>query len=335
MALTGIAASLFLAGCGGGSGSSSTTPPVVNTCANGAVDYPTCTPAITPANLQLTVPAPPFAQGSQDLVAFTYLNDIRSSLGLGKLAYSAELTKSASNHANYLQVNGLNISSFHIEDAALPGFTGIYPSDRALFAGYTTLGGVNEVIAVSNTKAGATQRLIDTIYHRAALFAQEYTEVGSASYCNQIVGSACFVFEVGFKKAQSNASDFVMVYPKDGQTNITLSMGGENPNPFPEISVADAGSKIGYPVTFAVEKNQTLTVTTFTIAEAGQQLALDTWLLTASNDTKISKNEAYLTKKGAMKPSTTYNVSFVGTANSKNVSKKWSFTTAAEQVHSF
>lgn len=341
LVLSSIAASLMLTGCGGGSGSSSTptSHPVVNTCSNGATDYPTCTPAIVPADLQLTVPAPPFAEGSQSLIAFNYLNDLRMSLGLGKFAYSPEITKSTANHANYMVLNAATFAdpvSFHNEISINPGFTGILPPDRAQFAGYASVN-VTEVIAASNTMAGAVQRLIDTIYHRAALLNQQYTDIGSSVNCFPLHGDECHVINVGYKKAQRNASDFVMVYPKDGQTNITLSMGLEAPNPFPEITYEDAVTKIGYPVTFAVEAHQTLVVTKFTISEAGQTIPMPAWILTSANDPNnhVQGNEAYLTAKGALKPNTTYNVAFEGTANGKNVSKNWNFATADRQLPSF
>lgn len=369
---TGVVAALLLSGCGGGGSSSPATsappvavtcangasdypactplivggstptapvPPVVATCTNGASDYPVCTPAIIPADLQLTVPAPPFAIGSQALDAFNYLNDVRVSSGLGKLAYSAELTKGTENHAHYMVVNSASYTDqlqMHFEIAINPGFTGVGPWDRALFAGYAS-SNVTEDIAVSNTMAGAVQRLLDTVYHRGTLLNQEYRDVGSSVNACPLHGEDCNVINLGYKVPQRNAADFVMVYPKDGQSNVTLSMGSEAPNPFPEIAGADATTLIGYPVTFAAEAHQTLVVTSFTITEAGKTDPLPAWLLTQATDVNhaVRSNEAYLTAKGALKPSTTYNMSFTGSANGKSISKKWSFSTADRQLPSF
>lgn len=46
-ALMIVAALVTLAACGGGGSSSVTPPPPVNTCSNGALDYPACTPPVS------------------------------------------------------------------------------------------------------------------------------------------------------------------------------------------------------------------------------------------------------------------------------------------------
>lgn len=326
-----IVSALILAACGGG-GSTPNTP-VAQTCANGALDYPTCTPAVTPADLQLTVPAPPYAAGSEDLKAFDYLNDWRSSQGLGKLAYSPEMTKSAQAHSNYVALNGDTDPnfSFHVENSTRSGFTGVNVIDRVRYAGYATNGWVSEVAAAGNNQTAAVQRLIDTVYHRAVLMSQSARDVGgywTASPTTQ-VGSE--IINIGYKTPQRNASDFTMFYPKTGQTNVALSMCNESPKPFPEVVDGTGCTAIGYPVSFSAAEGQTLTVTSFTITENGATAALSAWLMTKTNDTNgiLGSHESFLTVKGAMKPLTTYNVSFVGTANGRNVSAKWSFTTAA------
>lgn len=328
---------LILSACGGGGGGVSTpvavTPPV--TCiapqvlTNGACVTPA--PTVTPADLQVSVPTPPFVSGSEDLKAFDFFNDFRSSLGLGKLAYSAELTKSASNHQAYIYLNYKEPNfSFHIEDPTKLGFTGLGPFDRAHFAGYATNGRVSEDAAFHNTKSSAFQRLIDTVYHRNDLMKQSYRDIGS-NWSESPDGGGSLIVNIGYKTAQRNASDFVMVYPRDGQTNISKSMCGESPWPFPEIKVEQGCTLVGYPISFIAEASQDLLVTSFTVVEGTQTTPMSAWLLTKSNDPNLylQKNEAYLTAKGALKPNTQYSVSFSGSINGKPVEKKWSFTTGS------
>lgn len=348
-----ILAAIFLTACGGGGGSSSTAPtppPVATTCSNGGTDYPTCTAPVTAAQLQLTVSAPPLAAGSQELAAFNYLNNFRQSLGLGLLAYSAPLTLASKNHANYLVLNHV---FQHSEDPGKPGFTGVSDTDRANFAGYATNYFVSAGGSSANTMAGAIQALINTVYHRGTLIRQSWTDQGMTGFCDGVCDSpvAEVYLNVAQKTAngQTNASDFVMMYPLDKQANINLTTAGDNINPFPDITGGVFG-KVGYPVSFAIEASQTLVLKDFTMTESGGSTPLNAYVYTASNDPNklIPNNEAWLTAKAQLKPSTTYNMALHGTINGnefgciggkivfgKTPGCFWSFTTASGLVPSF
>lgn len=333
-----LAVSFALTACGGGSTPTSVTPPVV-------VTPPP--PTVIPADLQLTVPAPPFAAGSDQLVAFNFVNDFRRSLGLGLYAYNEALTKASLNHVNYVLTNNSG-ADYHKEIATMPGFTGVNPIDRANFAGYATNNFVTEDGGSSRTLLGGMQRLIDTVYHRTTFIGQGYKDIGFSFTnipCPQCFGTLSFNVNIGAISKQRNASDFVMVYPKNGETNVNLSMGAETPNPFPEIKIPNFPEPttpannplllIGYPITIAVEASQVLKVTSFTTTEAGQTAPLPAWLVTFDNDQNriVQPNEANLTAKGALKPNTVYNVSFIGSANGRDIIRNWSFTTASRQLN--
>ncbi len=77
-----ITATLALVACGGGGGGGSTVtpPPVVNTCSNGASDYPTCTPAPTITGIATTpaTGATDVALGSNVQVTFTTNGTLKS-----------------------------------------------------------------------------------------------------------------------------------------------------------------------------------------------------------------------------------------------------------------
>lgn len=304
---------------------------------------PVLAPGVLPGNLQVNVTPPPATVSADVLGAFNALNDFRASVGLGRLNYSPELSVAAKNHQDYQLKNYLSPTySFHFEDPLGAGFTGVSPIDRARFAGYTTNNYVTEDGVGAFTGKGGVQALIDTIYHRSSMAGQDYRDVGFSWFTTTRIlrdGSklidGSLLFDIGYKTTpQRNASDFYWVYPTSDQVNVNLSMCGETPFPFPEIDRSKGCDLIGYPVSFIAEKSQTLVVTKFTIKIAGTTNNLDAWLLTQNTDPNkyLPANEAYLTPKGAMKPNTTYEVSFVGTINGKAVSKDWKFTTASQQI---
>ncbi len=348
LALTSIALATLLTACGGGGGSTSTpTDPVVKTCANGANDYPTC--KFFPADLQLTVPTPPFAEGSDDMLAFNYLNNERSLGGLGKLAYSAELTKAAASHANYYFLNkskpGLDP---HIEVNSYPGFTGIAPTDRAKAAGYIvgTSGAVSEGSGQVNSKLELMKNLINSMYHRSTIFNQSWRDIGFASQC---VDANCNgdngyygVANYGYKTKQNNDSNFVFIYPRDGQVSVKPIFCGEFPWPFNDVpfgklcetstnpSPGVSYSKgAGYPISVSVAAGRNVSITSFTIIEKGTSNSLDAWTFTNQSDPNkiIPINEVYLISKTAFKLSTTYTVSVTGKSDDVPFSRTWSFTT--------
>ena len=306
---------------------------------------PVLAPGVTPGNLQVNVTPPPVTVSADVLGAFNALNDFRSSVGLGKLNYSPELSVAAKNHQTYNSNPTNNTSpaySFHFEQPTGVGFTGVSPIDRARFAGYATNNYVTEDGSGAFTGKGALLGLIDTIYHRSSIAGQDYRDVGIdwATYARTLRDGSVLIdggllLDLGYKTTpQRNASDFYWAFPADDQNNVNLSMCSESPFPFPEVDVNKACDLVGYPVSFIAEKSQALVVTKFTIKIAGTTSNLDAWLLTQKTDPNkyLPANEAYLTPKGKMQPNTTYEVSFVGTINGKAVSKDWKFTTASQQI---
>jgi uncharacterized protein YkwD len=322
--LSALATALALTGCGGGgsstpSGSNTGTGGTGTTCGTSQVLINgVCT---MPADLQTSVPTPPFPAGSEELKSFNYLNDFRKSLGLGLLAYSPELTLSAANHANYLKIN--QVGGFD-EDPLKPGFTGKTLSDRANFAGYKTNQFISGGLALANTSSGAIQALINTIYHRSILIDQSVRDVGSATYCFTCDGSVALNIILARKDTigQRNASDFAMFYPVNKQTNVNLTMAGETTNPFPEYPDGLVYGKVGYPISFALEASQTLNLKDFTLTEAGSTMPLNAYVYTALNDPQkfIPKNEAWITAKAQLKPSTTYTAVLHGSVNGQDFS---------------
>lgn len=342
---TALAASVVaaLTACGGGGGGgtgasqSTQTPPVATTPS---------VPAVTPADIQTTVPALTYANQSTESTFVSGLNQFRQQLGLGLLAQNAALDKSAQNHLYYVltndvllggtvDMNGVDPSSglsmAHIEQVGKPGFTGVRSLDRANAAGYGGSYTAEELVYPGGQGgAVALDSLIRTVYHRAGLMFEGPRDVGIAVGQNR---SQTVVLEIGFVKAQTNASDFLAVYPSDNQVGVKLNAMVEAPNPFPDLSTtnADFPTKTGYPVSLIVKEGTSLTVSAFTLTEAGSAVSLDARLLTKDNDPNrlLGSNVAFLVAKAPLKPNTTYSADFSGKVGSVNVAKKWKFTTGS------
>lgn len=332
--------SILLAACGGGGGGS-TSAPAPSAPPTGNVPS---TPTVTPADIQTSVAPLTYSAASDEFAFVTAFNQLRQQVGLGLLAQNALLDKSAQNHLQYVvtnwDVNGGTVnmatndpitgrSMFHIEQADKPGFTGVQESDRARVAGYNGIY-VGEEGSFGGGKGGkvAFDSLSRTIYHRAGLMAEAVRDVGIA------VGkdaSQTMILEIGYAKAQSNASDFFGVYPADGQSGVGRFTGVETPNPFPDLSTSndDFPTKTGYPVSVLSKAGTTLEVVTFTITEAGSSAPLEARQLTKANDPQhyLDTNIAFLVAKETLKANTTYNVAFSGRVNDVVVNKNWKFTT--------
>lgn len=340
---TAVAIALFLTACGGGGdtapntqvGNNPTVPPVA---------VPAPGPVVASADLQTTVPALSYAAASAEHEFVTALNQFRASVGLGLLAQNELLDKSARNHLEYVlkndvlnggQVNmrsndpATGRSMFHIENASYPLFTGIAEADRARFVGYAGTY-VGEELAFAGGKGGrvALNTLAATIYHRAGLMMQGLRDVGVAAAADR---SQTFTLEFGYVKPQSNASDFVGVYPANNQAGVGLHTHVETPNPFPELSTAndDFPTKTGYPVSVMVKEGVQLEVLTFAMTEAGSAAPLQGRIMTRDNDPNryLSTNVAFFIASTRLKPNTIYNVTFSGRANNVVINKAWSFTT--------
>ncbi|MYM80755.1 MULTISPECIES: CAP domain-containing protein [Duganella] len=272
------------------------------------------------------------------------LNDFRSKVGLGLLAQNTKLDTASANHLSYLLANDVNNggtvnfnsydpatgrSMLHIENGALAKFTGVQELDRVKFAGYDGSYAGEEVTFGGNQGgAAAFGTLAQTVYHRAGLMLQNVREIGVAVGTDK---SQTVVMEMGLKTNQSVASDYVGVYPANGQTGVALHAYVEAPNPFPDLSTAndDFPTKTSYPISVSVVTGNTIAVTTFTVTEAGQAAPMDVRLMTRSNDPNsyLTSNVAFLIAKVPFKSATTYNVKFVGTNNGAAFTKEWSFKT--------
>lgn len=336
-----------LAACGGGGGSSTSSsstpavqpPPVVTT------------PTVTPADIQTSVPALTYASSSQEYAFVTVYNNFRSAMGLGLLAQNVALDKAAKNHLLYVTsnstVNGgsvdmsainptYNVPNFHVEDPSKAGFTGIRVADRVSFAGYVNTAAIEEgSYGAGAGAAAAVTTLLATVYHRQGFMSQGIRDIGVA-VANDPAQTT--IVNLGFGvKSQSNASDYIGVYPADKQTMVPLFASPEAPNPYSEITDVLNGTQLGttYPVSIAIKEGMSLAVESFTVTEAGQSQPIKARIFTSASDKAILSSTAFVVGYAPFKANTIYNVSFKGSANGVAINKNWAFTTAASCVNVF
>jgi hypothetical protein len=380
-----LALCITLAGCGGGGGNSSpagTTTPVASTCANGGTNYPTCTAPVAqtctnggtnyptctaPVSISTawepvvtSVPAPTYAAGSNNLAAFTLLNQLRSAAGSGLLAQNAQLDTAAANHTNYLVLTNWiqNMpTDMHIETAGLPGFTGVSPSVRAAYAGYT--GNATEV-GGGGTGAQCVHALVeDTIYHRLAIIGGNVDVGISLVNTNDTLGDTYCVIDLGISTALGGFNEWggqipvnPVVYPYNGRTGVdtTFTPAGESPNPAPDLGSA----KVGLPITVSLVTQSLVganlagfvasdvIITAFTLTAQGATTPVNARIVTYPgvvagagvtlvNDPAsfLGVADSFLLPLAPLAPNTTYNVIFKATVKGQTVSLAWTFTTGA------
>lgn len=319
-------AAITLTACGGGGSSTSPSTPT-KTCANGGTDYPTCTAPVTPASLQQALPAT-YATGSAQAETFAALNEFRTSMGLGPVNQNKLIDAAALNHHNYAISSWVPGDDPHGEIAGRTNFTGADVFARFKFVGVTNFVSGGEVMDAENGKL-AVQGLADTVLHRQAMMLESTTDVGIFSEPEK--GT---IIDFGYSKGQSNASDYIGIYPIDKQTGIFLTHALESPNPFTDLEMTKDNmcKQTSYPISIQSQATTTLSVDSFTVREFGTTTDLPVRLFQPGTN-RIGPNTAFIVGKAPFKPFTTYTVQFSGkvsggiTAAPFNVNKSWSFTT--------
>jgi hypothetical protein len=102
----------------------------------------------------------------------------------------------------------------------------------------------------------------------------------------------------------------------------------ESPDPVP------GANRVGYPVSFHVGHDRTLTVDAFTLATASGTNVPVT-LLSAAADEHVPVSAAAIIPQSPLSAGTTYRASFSGRTDGVSVSQSWQFTTAAPARSSF
>jgi uncharacterized protein YkwD len=313
--VAGCVAALALAACGGGGGGSS-SPPAANA-------------PLTPITQD---PGAPALTGSIAVDGRNWINFRRTQMGLPVVAQNAQIDNAAQGHSEYQRINGIT----HTQDPTKQGFTGATLADRLNAAGWTvpSVGfAIGEVISATSSNNGAfmAEELITAIYHRFVIFQPMFKEIGTGSAATS-AGYAYFTADFGARNGWGAgiAPNTVAVWPFAGQTGVPINFFSdyEEPDPVPDTGV----NEVGYPISVEGNLDLVLTVQEFSVRPRGGS-NLNVRLLAPGSNVEVPDYAAAIIPMARLAGATTYDVTFIGTATTRNtsntvqVNRTWSFTT--------
>jgi hypothetical protein len=329
--------SLSLVACGGGGGDSV---------------------AVVPAS---------YVPGSAEQGAWLVLSEARSLCGfdgsnpLVKLARNAKLDAAALNHSKYLVdlsfATGDSVLS-HLETPGIPGFTGVYPWDRAVDQGYNYKA-LAEILTATvwdytyppdfptmeERGASSMRSLLNTVYHLSGAM-YEGRDVGLGAYLKTTMISATTWREEyrfgalnGYETTSRRitlGAQKVVTYPCQGSSNVPTAFAPaeESPNPF--IGTNYASAIVGPPIYLKVDAPQVLTVNTASSSITQDGFAVPFVVLTNANDPNIDSldgqpyitpSEVFVIPTRALQPNASYQVSLNGTVNNVAFNRSFTMTT--------
>ena len=299
-----------LAACGGGGGGTTTTATTPVPVANGTI--------VT------SVPVATYAAGSDERIAYDYLNAERQKCGFGLLAQDTRLDAAAAAHVSYVLKNNVSV---HIETAGLPGFTGVRPFDRAQSKGYTGAS-VGEDGAFAIGGLANITALLSAPYHLLSLISP-YTDVGLSYQSTQVsqrVSSALFL-NPGYKgtTVQLPNAGTVLTYPCDGVAASAISF-TENINWASPVGTGSGGA----PVVVTAPNGETLAILSASITPVGGGV-VPIVILTTDNDPQkfLKKGDAFIIPPSSLTANTSYRVQITGTVAGVPFGKDFTFKTGS------
>jgi len=293
--------------------------------------------------------------------AYTYLNQIRAKAGLTEFSRNAQLEIAASNHANYV---AKNLIIGHHENQGIFGFTGVYPKDRTMNAGYLSAL-VSENVSSGNVNSiDSIEKLMGAIYHRFGFLDFIHNEVGigiaqislhspnsvytynmgNSEYntlcegpafsgtgyyyfnvCEPNIKIEAIAFEKIKEKAMGNNPNIV-VWPVNNDNDVPPAFFEEIPDPLPDYSVSGNPISIQFnPLIFT-----TVNITRFELyLEPENSQVHPTRLLSQSTDPnkKMSNLQYALFPLERLEWNTAYRVEVEYTSNLGEETLIWHFKT--------
>lgn len=301
-----LAVASTLAACGGGGGGVDpslpgpvTTPVVVNSVA-----------------LQTSVPPATYSAGSDQLLAFNYLNKMRSTCGFGLVKQNTMLDQAAKNHTVYMVENP--IGDPHWETEGLAGFTAKYPTDRARLVGYTSKGpevlenGVSKwsgsnldllppVTATTEFTEG-TRTLLQAPYHAINGMLTPIVEVGSALSLKETVSAqngtsrwqelkSSYYISFGYGDSLNGqlpaSNSGIRTYPCEGSDDSLPIFADEYSAGVPIIPESRnlSVNPIGAPIMIIGEYGKTLEITSASLIQVSNNFSVPVYAVrTKAND---------------------------------------------------
>ncbi|WP_296273407.1 hypothetical protein [Rhodoferax sp.] len=299
-----------------------------------------------------TVVPASYVPGLAEQGAWNVLSEARSLCGfdganpLVKLTRNAKLDAAALSHSKYLVdrsiVTGDSVLS-HLETPGDPGFTGVYPWDRAAYQGYNYKA-LAEILAATvweysyppnfptmqERGANSMRSLLNTVYHLSGAM-YEGADVGFGAYMKTTMINATTwreEYRFGSLNGYENISrritlgtGKVVTYPCQGSTNVPPEFvpADESPNPFPAMTTASP--PVGPPIYLKVDAPQVLSVNTASSSITLNGMAVPFTVLNNDNDPNedpidgepyITPNEVFVIPTQALLPNTSYQVTLNG-----------------------
>lgn len=325
-ALSALVLASVLAACGGGGADQSAGP---------VTPEPT-TPVAT-ASMVTTVSTPAYAEGSEELAAFHRLNAERLHCGFGALKQDARLDQAALAHADWMLIHNRQT---HYEDPlnAL-GFTGVYPWDRAMHAGYpSSVVGEGITFGLEGTQVNRGERgireLLAGAYHAIGLL-KPMRDVGISVRTGADVGRSTLVVptEIVMGAAegfQLQTTDGVVTYPCEGSTGVESDLGWEEPNPVPGRHLQT--QPLGSAIVVMVRYGHTLILTSADMVRVSdsQQVVMRAPVTGAADPNGLLVNDphiGYVIPESPLNPGTAYRVTLRGTNNGTSFERTFTFRT--------
>jgi stigma-specific protein Stig1 len=302
-----------LTSCGGSCVSMSLDNQNCGACGHACVGGESCLSGACVAGGPNCPGAPPGATGDQ-IAAINMENSVRMAMGSPCAAMPAAANLSASRHALY---NCLNFSvatclpTLHEEVAGCSGFSGVWPPNRMLAAGYAGAAAAEDVAFVGNG-AEAIAMWIDMPFHRVPVLSPWVRDVGYGNTTAGAYGFGCDAADFGIGAPSS--PNIVVTYPYPGQVDVPNSYDGNG-----EIGLAPAppaGWPSGYPISIFIQGS----IATHVLTVAGSSSPLE-HVFTTWGPASIMYADTPLL------PRTTYRVQAEGSNAAGPVRLDWTFTT--------
>lgn len=334
---------------------------------------------VLPGSPQLSAGNVTYVPGTEEYQAFNAINSFRSAMGLGYWSQSIYLDQAAAAHmgytlANLSQASCADASHPFMDDSETTGctyFTGATPSMRAIVKGFYILentvyatnvptAAVGELYSVGSG-ANIVAAMVNTIYHRSGLMAQNTRYVGFARDSsgtidpNSSTVTHWWISHGRLDAGQSVSSDYTGRYPINLQTGVPLYMCPEYPSVYSNVPGFNFMTSTSSPVGLTLSNLVNLTVTSFTVTPAGSSTPLSGKTWTMFNDPNLNTtnqanqqltlqnpppavvtipaNQAFWVGDQPFQPNTTYTVNVTGStyltpyAITNPLTVTWSFTT--------
>jgi len=291
--------------------------------------------------------------------ALSYLNTIRSHMGMQRLEKNEQLSQAAKAHANYMVQNQ---EQSHYEVAGHPGFTGEKPVDRAMKFGYLSLQ-VSENISTAHHEAHESiDGLFSAIYHRFGFLSTSIDEIGvgvvqdpndsdksAFTYVmgNHALNTLCHeksftgygkyfhsckdnthrvkenVFLDSISLCQQNNPD-IIVYPYDKQQNVPPVFYDETPDPLPNYEVS------GFPISIIFNSYyyKDVTLLDFTLSDTqNKHISVKTMDKSSDPHHIFTKYQFAIFPLKRLAYNETYHAEITYKTQGKIEKKRWSFST--------